>query len=62
MSELTPAADLAATNTSRHPGESADYRAARQALLVEEIELRRHKERVARMRRDLPLGGPVPVD
>ena len=47
MSELTPAADLAATNKIRHPGESQEYRAARQALLVEEIELRRHKEKVA---------------
>lgn len=62
MSTLKPAADLAATNTSRHPGESAEYRSARQALLVEEIELRRHKERVAQQRRDLPPGGLVPAD
>src|ERR1700753_1221860 len=62
MSEPTPAADLAATNTTRHPGESAEYRRARQALLVEEIELRRAKERVAQLRRQLPPGGVVPVD
>lgn len=62
VSDLTPAVEMASTNRSRHPGESADYRAARQALLVEEIELRRHKERVARMRRALPPGGPVPAD
>ncbi len=44
---LTPAAELAKKNTMRYPNESAEYRQARQALLVEEIELRRHIERVA---------------
>src|SRR2546429_548237 len=62
MSALTPAADLAATNKISHPNESAEYRTARQALLVEEIELRRAKERVAQLRRELPPGGPVPAD
>lgn len=62
MSALTPASELAATNTARHPGESAEYRAARQTLLVEEIELRRLKEKVAQMRRALPAGGLVPED
>lgn len=62
MSSPKPAADLAATNAKRHPGESADYRKARQALLVEEIELRRTKERIAQQRRDLPAGGLVPTD
>jgi len=52
-----PAAELASTNTTRHPNESAEYRRARQALLVEEIELRRHIERVAELRRALPPGG-----
>jgi len=33
---------------------------ARDALLAEEIELRRHIERVADQRRALPLGGEVP--
>jgi predicted dithiol-disulfide oxidoreductase (DUF899 family) len=56
---LKPAAELAATNTARYPNESADYRRARQALLAEEIELRRHIERVAEMRRALPPGGEV---
>ncbi|MCU1392275.1 MAG: hypothetical protein JWM34_703 [Ilumatobacteraceae bacterium] len=60
--ELTPAAALAATNTAHHPNESAGYRAARQALLIEEIELRRRMERVAAMRRELPSGGDVPDD
>jgi predicted dithiol-disulfide oxidoreductase (DUF899 family) len=60
MTALTPAAELAATNPNRHPNESEEYRRARQELLVEEIELRRHAERVASLRRDLPLGGEVP--
>jgi predicted dithiol-disulfide oxidoreductase (DUF899 family) len=62
MDALTPAADLAAKNPIRHPGESEEYRRARQELLVEEIELRRNAERVAALRRDLPPGGEVPVD
>ena len=56
---LTPAADLARDNPVRLPNEGAEYRAARTALLAEEIELRRHIERVAAQRRALPPGGPV---
>jgi len=59
---LIPAAKLAADNEIRMPGESADYRAARRALLAEEIELRRHMERVAAQLRALPPGGPVTGD
>jgi predicted dithiol-disulfide oxidoreductase (DUF899 family) len=44
------------------PGESADYRAARDRLLEQEIELRRATEAVAASRRALPPGGPVPDD
>ena len=44
------------------PGESADYRAARDRLLVQEIELRRAMEAVAAARRELPPGGVVPED
>lgn len=44
------------------PGETAEYRAARSALLIEEMELRRHLERVARQRRALPPGGPLKED
>jgi predicted dithiol-disulfide oxidoreductase (DUF899 family) len=44
----------------RIPNESAEYRAARTALLAEEIELRRHIERVAAQRRALPPGGVAP--
>ena len=56
---LTPAAQLAHDNRVRIPNESAEYRAARTALLAEEIELRRHIERVAAQRRALPPGGEV---
>jgi predicted dithiol-disulfide oxidoreductase (DUF899 family) len=44
------------------PGESPEYRAARDRLLGQEIELRRTMEAVAAARRDLPPGGIVPVD
>src|SRR6266508_5043322 len=44
------------------PGESAEYRAARDRLLAQEIELRRAMEAVAAARRDLPPGGVVPED
>ena len=44
------------------PGESADYRAARDRLLDQEIELRRAMEAVAEARRRLPPGGIVPQD
>ncbi len=57
---LTPAKDLAALNDARHPNESKEYREARNALLAEEIELRRQIERVATQRRMLPPGGEVP--
>ena len=59
---LVPAQQLAATNKIHFPNESAAYRAARNALLGEEIELRRHLERVAEQRRALPLGGEIPQD
>ena len=44
------------------PGESPEYRAARDRLLEQEIELRRSMEAVAAARRALPPGGPVPTD
>jgi len=46
----------------RFPGESAEYRSARDALLESEIELRRATEAVAAKRRTLPLGGEVTQD
>jgi predicted dithiol-disulfide oxidoreductase (DUF899 family) len=44
------------------PGESAEYRAARDRLLEQEIQLRRAMEAVAAARRRLPPGGVVPED
>ena len=44
------------------PGESAEYRAARDRLLQREIEVRRAMETVAEARRELPPGAIVPED
>jgi predicted dithiol-disulfide oxidoreductase (DUF899 family) len=62
LDTLTPAAELARADPMRFPNESAEYRKARTALLTEEIELRRHIERVAEQRRALPPGGEVRGD
>jgi len=59
---LVPAQQLAATNQVHFLNESVEYRAARNKLLVEEIELRRQIERVAAQRRALPTGGPISKD
>ena len=59
---LASAQTLAASNRVCHANESAEYRGARNALLAEEIELRRHIERVAAQRRALPAGGEVAQD
>src|SRR6266852_6705387 len=61
-STLNPAAELAKASGFRYPNESAEYRRARAALLAEEIELRRHIERVAEQRRTLPPGGMLAKD
>jgi predicted dithiol-disulfide oxidoreductase (DUF899 family) len=61
-STLVPVAELVKRNTVAFPNESNDYRRARNALLAEEIELRRHIERVALQRRALPPGGEVTGD
>lgn len=58
-SGLVPAAELAQRSGITFPNESDAYRRARTALLAEEIELRRHIERVAVQRRSLPPGGEV---
>ena len=47
---------------ARFPKESAEYRAARDRLLEQEIDLRRAMETVAAARRKLPPGGVVPKD
>ena len=46
----------------RYPNESTEYRAARNALLNEEIARRAQIEAVAAKRRALPMGGEVPED
>jgi|ERR1700678_928191 predicted dithiol-disulfide oxidoreductase (DUF899 family) len=57
---LALATELAAKSALSFPKESSEYRRARTKLLAEEIELRRHIERVAEQRRSLPQGGEVP--
>ena len=59
---LIAATELAASNGASFPNEGLAYRQARNVLLAEEIELRRHIERVAALRRALPAGGQVPED
>jgi len=44
------------------PGETAEYRAARDELLNQEIALRRETEALAAARRALPPGGLIPQD
>lgn len=44
------------------PGESREYRAARDRLLAQEVDLRRKMEAVAPGRRELPPGGRLPRD
>ena len=62
MPDLVPAAELAARRKPPFPGESDAYAKARQTLLTEEIELRRHLERVAEQRRGLPPGPEIGKD
>ena len=44
------------------PGESDEYRRRRHELLAAEVALKDQRERVAELRRGLPLGGRVPED
>ena len=53
---IKPAAELAKKARTPFPGESTEYRKAREALLAEEIEFRRHMTRLAEQRRALPPG------
>jgi len=62
INPLVPAVELAQRNSFTFPNESVEYRRARNALLAEEIELRRHIEQVAALRRMLPPGGTVSGD
>src|ERR1051325_6787357 len=59
---LPPAESLARINKAHSPNDTREDREARNALLVEEIELRRHIEQVAAQRRALPPGGEIPQD
>jgi predicted dithiol-disulfide oxidoreductase (DUF899 family) len=59
---LTPAKELVKKNDARFPNESDEYRRARNVLLAEEIELRRHIWRVGELRRALPPGGEITKD
>jgi predicted dithiol-disulfide oxidoreductase (DUF899 family) len=49
-------------HTVRFPGETSEYRQARDELLKAEIDLRQQVEAVAKQRRELPLGGETPDD
>ena len=59
---LAPAAALARKAKTPFPGESAEYRKARAALLAEEIEFRRHMTQLAIQRRALPPGPVIAKD
>jgi predicted dithiol-disulfide oxidoreductase (DUF899 family) len=59
---LIPAPKLAGKAKTPFPGESEAYRKAREALLAEEIEFRRHMTRVAEQRRALPPGPVITKD
>ena len=48
--------------TGSFPGESKEYRAARDRLLEREVDVRRAMEEVAAERRKLPPGGPLHED
>lgn len=56
------AASAEARHDRRFPGESQEYRQARNRLLEAEVELRRHVEQVAQLRRELPRGGKLLTD
>jgi predicted dithiol-disulfide oxidoreductase (DUF899 family) len=59
---LNPAQHLAKTAHTPFPGESREYREARQELLAEEIEFRRHMTRLAAQRQALPPGPTIKKD
>src|SRR5262249_44360117 len=57
--QLIPAAQLAAKARTPFPGASPEYERAREALLAEEIEFRRHMTRLVEQRRALPPGPEI---
>lgn len=60
--DLKPAGELARHAKTPFPGASAAYDEARQALLAEEIEFRRHMTRLVAQRRALPPGPVIEKD
>lgn len=59
---LIPARELAKKAKTPFPGESEAYRNAREALLAEEIEFRRHMTQLTEQRRALPPGPVIEKD
>jgi len=59
---LKPAANLAKLSKTPFPGETEEYRKAREALLAEEIEFRRHMTRLTEQRMALPPGPVIEKD
>ena len=59
---LTPAKELAKKAKTPFPGESEAYRKAREDLLAEEIEFRRHMTRLTEQRSKLPPGPVITKD
>ncbi len=59
---LVPTSELVAKNAAHFPNESPEYRLARNALLADEIDLRRQLWQVAESRRALPPGGVLNQD
>lgn len=53
---------MSALHNKAFPNESPEYRDARNKVLEAEIELRRKTEEVARLRRNMPMGGKVKED
>lgn len=60
--QLKSASELAARAKTPFPGASREYEEARQALLAEEIEFRRHMTRLVEQRRALPRGPVIARD
>ena len=56
QTSLTPAHELARKRRPLFEGESTEYREAREKLLAEEIEFRRHMTRLTQQRQALPPG------
>jgi predicted dithiol-disulfide oxidoreductase (DUF899 family) len=57
-----PIPEVPAASARLMPGESHEYRRRRHELLAAEVALKDQRERVAELRRSLPLGGPVAQD